>query len=51
MQDRRLGPAIRRHCPDQNIVRRRFGVIDLDVEETIVRERVRVPELELALHF
>src|SRR4029077_11509131 len=45
-----LGSAVRRRCADQNVVRRYFGVINLDVEETLVRERVCVPKFELALY-
>src|SRR5438552_15451246 len=46
-----MGPAIRRGSSNQNIVGLRFRVLDLDVEETIVRERICVPKFKLGMEF
>ena len=51
VQRRGMGPAIRRGSSNQNIVGLRFRVLDLDVEETIVRERIRVPKFKLGIEF
>src|SRR6266550_3216281 len=46
-----FGPTVFCGRADQNVVRVRFGVLDLDVEEAVFRERVRVPDFEFALYF
>ncbi len=51
VQRRGMGPAIRRRSSNQDIVGLRFRVLDLDVEETIVRERVCVPKFKLGIKF
>ena len=51
MQRRRLRPAVRRRRADQNIVRRSFGVLNRDVEETVFRENAGVPQLEFSFVF
>ena len=50
MQRRRIGPAIGRGRANQNVVRLRFGVFDLDVEKAVLRQRARFPKLEFAFH-
>ena len=49
MQCGRLRPAVRHGGSDQNIVRRRFRVLDLDIEEISI-ECACVPKFELAFH-
>src|ERR1700719_1201998 len=51
VQGRWFRTAVLRVDSDQDVSRVRFRVLDFDVEETIFRERVGVPDLELGFHF
>src|SRR6202011_101559 len=50
MKRRRFRPAVRCGDPDQDVVRGRFGVFDLDIKKPIFAEHIGIPEFEFALH-
>ena len=49
MQQRGIGPAIRRGDLDEDVVRRGLGIFDLDVEVAVLREDAGVGDLVLGL--
>src|SRR2546430_17676604 len=51
MERRRFRAAVFRAHANQNVMRVRLGVLELDIEIAVLSEGVRVPNFKFAFHF